>query len=953
MSAVLPSDIFTFEEGDDNPQTSPTATLFPPALSFPGFDESYLSPTSNTNTLSPPSSGLSHPSLSPPATSDSPNSNLSFATDEYLLNSNFASDELDMLIFPEDIKQELDLSMTYQPVAPFHMPPYLKPAIQLEVKQQPQQQINAQPPMPMGTIQPPTAPTFDGLLQQWRVDLSQNPHAQQWFMQQQNIMQQQQPMQQLHSPPQSQAQLHHQQLLQQHHQHQLHLQQQQAQQVKLEMQQTQHAHQQQQQSQQQPQQQSQPQPITQPMAPQSFQQIPPQPQSRPESTSMTALPMPPPRRSAPNAPINKPLSSSPPANVGKHNKTERRYRQKVQQAQGDLRDAVPALRVLYGTSTEEQKKTDVRAADGTVDGLGEVTRPNASAKATILIGARMYIELLQRRTTMLQRKVSELEAWRAVVSGQAELDAWRTDFDNREAVIASQQAAAQAAASINDSDDVESDEDEDEAPTRKRARTTKKKSVDSKMGMRAFAAFAVSFSLVPSASKMFKDQPAPSVGGGTSYAGEMSRGQVIGRLPLITAEHSSRLLARALPAALVPGPHTIVDWSVRLFLTIALLVILGPILERAVKRYQDKSTGAGNIVGFCRDLLQLYVGTPVPVAAEWTSLAARIVGGIVDPPPLVRWHVAVRLRQSSQDPYSLALLALMTRDTHGADHIWAEARTKCETDTPLGAVLALPLDEASRCLELVPPTFAPIAAISEQINLILLYDLYTRFFNHLVTATGNATSLHPMLANIQKSGMAGDLKSLDHEIKSILQSVPRHSTTSSLALVLLGLWGLFSGYQSPASLVSALAEEELRGAGAQLRCVSAMLELLYPGSSFPQHATGTSVSVNAEAIDNLAMTCIGFVDLLFSSSRHNSAAKGVDRLEANFRVQKEAARLRLVLTQANFVCLDEEEEDTSIRSFDSARQKLVAVLSTVGRRAAGRSTINDDDSGLEDELDEW
>jgi hypothetical protein len=140
-----------------------------------------------------------------------------------------------MLIFPEDTKQELDsLSMTYQHVAPVQMPQYLKAPIQLEVKQQQQPQMNAPPPMPMGAIQPPTAPSFDGLLQQWRVDLSQNPHAQQWFMQQQSVMAQA-PMQQLHSPPQAQAQLHHQQLLQQHHQHQLHLQQQQAQQVKREL----------------------------------------------------------------------------------------------------------------------------------------------------------------------------------------------------------------------------------------------------------------------------------------------------------------------------------------------------------------------------------------------------------------------------------------------------------------------------------------------------------------------------------------------------------------------------------------------------------------------------------------------------------------------------------------------------------------------------------------------
>lgn len=302
----------------------------------------------------------------------------------------------------------------------------------------------------------------------------------------------------------------------------------------------------------------------------------------------------------------------------------------------------------------------------------------------------------------------------------------------------------------------------------------------------------------------------------------------------------------------------------------------------------------------------------------------------------------------------MALLALLSRDSQASRHVWAEARSKCETETPLGAVLALPLDEASRCLELVPPTFAPIAAIAEQMNLVHLYDLYTRFFAHLVSATGGATSLPPMLANIQKSGMAGELKSLDREIRGVLQSVPRHSTTSALALVLLGLWGLFSGYSSPASLVSALAEEELKGAGSSLACVSAMLELLYPDSSYPQRQPGSApVSVNAEAIDNLAMTCIGFVDLLFSSSRYNSTAKGIDRLEANSRVQKESARLRLVLTQANFVGLDEDEEDTSIRSFDSARQKLVAVLSTVGRRAAGRSALNDDDSGLEDEHEEW
>lgn len=663
---------------------------------------------------------------------------------------------------------------------------------------------------------------------------------------------------------------------------------------------------------------------------------------------------PPPRRSAPNAPLNKPVTSSPPANVGKHNKTERRYRQKVQQAQADLRDAVPALRVLYGTSSDEQKQTtDIRAPDGTVDGLGEVTRPNASAKATILIGARMYIELLQRRTAMLQRKVSELEAWRQQVAGAEDLTAWRTDFDRREAVIAAQQAAAAAA---NESDDGESEEEEEDTRSRKRPRVTKKaKATDTKAatGVRAFAAFAVSFSLVPSASKLFSASPATSGPAGTVYAAEsLSRNQVISRLPLITAEHSSRLLARALPAAIVPNPHTLVDWTFRLIIAITLITLVGPILERISRKYQDKKTGAGNIVGLGKDLVQLAVGSPVSGSSEWTNLAARIVGGLANPPALVRWHVAVRLRLASNDPYSLALYALLAPEKSSSRVAWVDARSKCEPNSPLAAVLGLPLEEASHSLELVPATAAPIASIAEQINLVHLYDLYTRFFIHLVGAVGDATSLSPMLVNVQQSDLSTELNSLGREIRGVLHGMPRHSPSHALSLVLLGLWGLFSGYSQPAVLVSALAAEEVQGAGASLASVSAMLELLYPGSSNPMPPAAASlIPANAQAIDKLAMACIGFVDLLFSSSSYHGTQNRLERLEASQRVQKEAARLRLVLTQATFVGLDEEDEDEGL-AFDDARHKLVSVLCSVGRRAAGRGVIRDEDSGLDDDDDE-
>jgi hypothetical protein len=179
--------------------------------------------------------------------------------------------------------------------------------------------------------------------------------------------------------------------------------------------------------------------------------------------------------------------------------------------------------------------------------------------------------------------------------------------------------------------------------------------------------------------------------------------------------------------------------------------------------------------------------------------------------------------------------------------------------------------------------------------------------------------------------------------------MPKHSPSHALSLVLLGLWGLFSGYSQPAVLVSSLAAEEVQGAGASLASVSAMLELLYPGSSNPTRlATAPALPANAQAIDKLAVACIGFVDLLFSSSRLSTTPSRSERLESSTRVQKEAARLRLVLTQATFVGLDDDEEEEAL-PFDSARQKLVAMLCSVGRRAAGRHTWRDDDSGLDED----
>ena len=307
--------------------------------------------------------------------------------------------------------------------------------------------------------------------------------------------------------------------------------------------------------------------------------------------------------------------------VGKHNKTERRYRQKVQAAQSDLRDAVPALRVLYGTSTDEQKQsTDFRAADGTVDGLGEFNRPNASAKTTIFLGARMYIELLQDRVNILQRKVEELEAFRAAVAGQDNLRQWREDFEGREAV---RQAALQAVKREEESSDDE-EESEEEAPKRKKPRATKsKKSTD----VRAFAAFAISFAFLPSATSLFPSTAQNEILGHVYQPATTT--QILRRLPMITAAHISRLLARALPVAIAPTPSTLFDWTWRLLLAYSFTLVLR-YMSRHWNQTQEYPVPVGKSSIFVKDAFRAMMPRKQIASADcaaWTKLASQVVGG--------------------------------------------------------------------------------------------------------------------------------------------------------------------------------------------------------------------------------------------------------------------------------------------------------------------------------------
>ena len=669
----------------------------------------------------------------------------------------------------------------------------------------------------------------------------------------------------------------------------------------------------------------------------------------------------------------------------------------MQAAQANLRDSVPALRVLYGTSSDEQRRsTDFRATDGTVDGLGEITRPNASAKTTIFLGARLYIELLQRRVASLQRKVGELQDFRMAVAGEENLRKWQEDFDILEVARQAELAVNVEDDSFDDEDDEDNDEDE---PKRKKPRATQK----IRTAVRVFAAFAISFSLFPTASTLFKD-----LGPEGAEISDASSHQVLKRIPLITAEHISRLLAHGLPQGAVPHPHTIVDWGWRLIVALVLAVLLGPVVQQWTDSwsYEAKKPEAKKPSDRVRSRVVKNSANSVAHVEPDTgseaclASAAQMIGGgelsklrkkltaVVDRTFFSRWRVIVRLNRTAKDAYSLALLALLQPELpffRTPQAIWKSARAILPTDASpaLSAVLALPLEEAFRSLEFVPKTVYPIAAIAEQITLVHINDLYSRLFVRLVDASAKtgATSVQNLLDNLESRDLGSSLQisAFDREIRSVIEGVPKGSAAHALGLVLIGLWGLFVG-PSPsaqAALASALAAEEVKGAGRALSSVSAMLELLYPGSSTAATLDGVPVVLpaNALAIDRLAFVCIEYIRLLSSASTLNSELSRLQRLEASLSVQKATSHLRLVLTQTTFVGLAEDEEedeeseeveqtndetveengeriDDEARSFLQAKERLVGVLSVVGRRAAGRATTRDEDSGLEGDIDE-
>jgi hypothetical protein len=251
--------------------------------------------------------------------------------------------------------------------------------------------------------------------------------------------------------------------------------------------------------------------------------------------------------------------------------------------------------------------------------LAELGRPNASAKTTIFVGARMYIELLQRRVKGLERKVEDLEKFRRAVGGDVEFERWRSEFTARE----QERERLEVKLEVEDEGSEDEESEEEEQPKKKRGRkkgtTNKPKESKDSLGVTAFAAFATTFSLLPSAGTVFNAEGG-EVGLGHVFTGEATRGEVLRRLPVITAEHAERLLKRGLPGVMVPSAGSIVDWTWRAFVGVVLALLVGWLFRR---KRDDRGVGRLSVV--LEDAGKAVIGRREG-GEEWTGLAAAIVG---------------------------------------------------------------------------------------------------------------------------------------------------------------------------------------------------------------------------------------------------------------------------------------------------------------------------------------
>ena len=118
---------------------------------------------------------------------------------------------------------------------------------------------------------------------------------------------------------------------------------------------------------------------------------------------------------------------------------EKRYRYNVKNALETLRDSVPRLRQVYGTSLPlELATTDREDGRGLMGGLEPLGKPT---KKTVMLGARLYIEYLETEQRVQAVRLGRAEdALRARLGGE-EWSVWKIETEHQAMRVREEYAA--------------------------------------------------------------------------------------------------------------------------------------------------------------------------------------------------------------------------------------------------------------------------------------------------------------------------------------------------------------------------------------------------------------------------------------------------------------------------------------------------------------------------------
>ncbi|GHJ83990.1 hypothetical protein NliqN6_0392 [Naganishia liquefaciens] len=167
-----------------------------------------------------------------------------------------------------------------------------------------------------------------------------------------------------------------------------------------------------------------------------------------------------------------------------HNKVEKRYRYNVKNALETLRDSVPRLRQVYGTSLPlELATTDREDARGLMGGLEPLGKPT---KKTVMLGARLYIEHLETEQRVQACRLARAQQALRGRMCDEEMSVWASETEQevmrvREeyARLLEEKAKMRAAAHAGPGDEADRDEEDEQEvgpppppppPSKKRAR---------------------------------------------------------------------------------------------------------------------------------------------------------------------------------------------------------------------------------------------------------------------------------------------------------------------------------------------------------------------------------------------------------------------------------------------------------------------------------------------------